>query len=92
MDSNFLDSNTVWNQHSLFLKFFILGALKLGEPPFGAWAYTLLAWELMLGAGQCSHSELGEVVLGADTEDWVTDLDTGDLAEGLTEGVTHTSL
>jgi hypothetical protein len=69
-----------------------LFAGQLGETPVLGDNDLLLTRELVLAASESLHNGSLVVVLGADREDNLTNVDTGNETVGLTEGTTHTGL
>jgi hypothetical protein len=69
-----------------------LFAGQLGETPVLRDNDLLLTRELVLAASESFHDGGLVVVLGADREDDLTNVDTGNETVGLTESTTHTSL
>jgi hypothetical protein len=70
-------------------KFF---ASQLGETPVAGDNDLLLTRELVLAASESLNNNSLVAVLGADREDDLSNVDTGNETVGLTESTTHTSL
>lgn len=87
-----LDVGTVGNQTTQFLGFLVLFTSELGEAPLVGNDNLLTTRELVLATTE-GFDDGGLVgILGTDRDQDLTDIDTSDSTDGLTEGTTHTGL
>ena len=80
-------------QHTLvFLELEVLGLVNVGEAPLLGDDDLLAARELVASTAQSLHDDRSGLLLAADRENDLANVDTGDSAVGLAPSTTHAGL